>query len=286
MDTLTLKDKFEELEHIFTCYDWDASEGWIENLLTLIVPIVQQFYIDCESLKKNLEDIGFDDSAISIFIDEALTVMIPDDTTDKGPKNFSIRRADFSEIMALICLQNLYNTCVSVKNIYYIELTHAAGRGVDILGYEMNESGLHLVICEVKASKDRRSPPSVIDSAESSMKEQLYSYISNKKKTLNRILNTHKKASDEHKEVLTRIAFLWLQENIDPLKVVVCPFLVRQADCYQATDYGFFRNEVGVQIITGLVCRQGQPACIDIIGTFFEWRDFIAALGQSSHNAD
>ena len=39
-------------------------------------------------------------------------------------------------------------------NIFYRELTHAPGRGVDVLGYEQESNDIALIVCEVKGSQD------------------------------------------------------------------------------------------------------------------------------------
>jgi len=243
MKELTEKERLDRNGHILRSYDWDYSEGWQGRLASKLTPIIQELYVDLEGLERNLEDLGLDNKKIKQFIEKSLKATIPSVSTDKRPENFQVRRADFAELLSLICLEGLHNTNVPVKNLFFRELTHAASRGVDILGYEYAGGNISLIICEVKGSKDKSSPPSVVHGTEDSMKAQLYSYVSDRQKTLNRILDVHKKTTPEHKEILFKIALWWSQGNASALKVVVCPFLVRQAEYYKSDDFGFFKDE-------------------------------------------
>ncbi|MFA5316379.1 MAG: hypothetical protein WC369_03055 [Dehalococcoidales bacterium] len=241
MEELKAKENFDHDGHILRSYDWDSTEGWKDRLADKIIPIIKELYLDLVGLKKNLAEDGLlDDTDIKKFIDDSLAATIPD-ASPKLPKQFRPRRADFAELLALICLEELHQTIIPVKNLFYRELTGAVGRGVDILGYELHGTDLALIICEIKGSIDRDSPPSVVETGDESMKSQLYSYVSDRKKTQNRILNIHKKSTGEHKKILAKIAALWWKNN-NVLKAVVCPFLVRKADLYKSTDFGSFNS--------------------------------------------
>ncbi len=241
MDELTNRELFDSECHEFKCYDWDNSPGWQERLKGKLVPLIREYYTGFESLKSSLRESGIEEDQINRFLDNALKATIPSDETDKRPDNFKVRRADFAEILAALCLEGLYNTKIPAPNIPFRELTLSPGRGMDILGYETANDVISLILCEIKGSNEPKSPPQVVDKEDDCLKNQLYAYTSDKRKTLNRILNAHKKASSYHKEILAKIALWWSQDNIDPLKVIVCPFLVRQADCYSSDDFGSFR---------------------------------------------
>ncbi|MDX9703272.1 MAG: hypothetical protein RBU23_09530 [Candidatus Auribacterota bacterium] len=240
-----LKEKFsyENDGHVFKSYDWDNSDGWKDELSNKLIPLIQNLYADLESLKKDLEETGWDEKEIKKHIDEVLNASIPSDTTDSKIENFQVRRADFAELIATICLEELYNTKIPLNNILHRELTHKSGRGIDIFGYEEVGNNICLILCEIKGSKDSNSPPSVVGDSEDSMKQQLFSYVTDKKKTLDRIINIRKKSTNiNDKKTLTKISMLWTKEDESPLKVIACPFLVRDGNCYKNTDFGFFKE--------------------------------------------
>lgn len=242
MRELATKDTFDKNGHILRSYDWDSTSGWEERLSQKLIPIIQQLYTDCEGLKATTEDLGLNSQQIKEFIEQSIKATIPNPATDNKPTQFKIPRADFAEILATICLEELHSTQIPVKNIFHRELTSAPSRGVDILGYEEINETLTLIICEVKGSQEAKSPPSCVEPNEDSLKSQLYSYIIDPQKTLNRILVLSKKADIKHKLKLVKIALLWSQKKTDSLKTVVCPFLVRRTDCYQNTDFGHFKT--------------------------------------------
>lgn len=242
MKELTLKHTCDKDGHLFRSYEWDSVPGWEERLSKKLIPVIKQLYIDCDELKSNLEDLGLNGEQIKEFIEQSIKATIPNPVTDNRPPQFKIPRADFAEILATICLEELHSTQIPVKNIFHRELTNAPGRGVDVLGYEEINGNLALIICEVKGSQDAKSPPPCVEPDEDSLKSQLYSYIIDQQKTLNRILVIQKKASINHKLKLTKIALLWGQKKFDSLKIVVCPFLVRNTNYYKDTDFGCFKT--------------------------------------------
>lgn len=243
--TLTIKESFDQNGHLYRTYDWESVDGWQARLANSLVPLIRELYSDFENLNKSCQETGLEGAQLEAFLESALKATIPKprETESKAPKQFDVCRADLAELLALVCLDGLFATKVPVKNIYSRELNAATSRGLDILGYEKVGNDLSLIICEVKGSEDNASPPSVVETGDDSLKQQLYSYVTQKEKTLDRILNISKRApSIEDKKILAQIAVNWAQETASPLKVIVCPFLVRKTDCYKDTDYGSFRT--------------------------------------------
>ncbi|MFA7255707.1 MAG: hypothetical protein WC133_06385 [Candidatus Omnitrophota bacterium] len=246
--TFTIRKSFDQDGHLYRTYDWESVEGWQDRLANKLVPLIRELYSDFENLNKSCQETGLEGTQLEQFLETALKATIPKprEPESKTPKQFDVCRADLAELLALVCLDGLFATKVPVKNIYSRELNAATSRGLDILGYEKVGNDLSLIICEVKGSEDGNSPPSVVETGEDSLKQQLYSYVTRKEKTLDRILNISKRApSIEDKKILAQIAMNWAQGAASSLKVIVCPFLVRKMDCYKDTDYGSFRTAPG-----------------------------------------
>lgn len=229
--------------HCFVVYDLDNSTNGCQAIESKLIPLIKELYLAENEVVENIKETGFNEDEIKKFIEKAKQVTIPSGKSGKQPKQLNIRRSDAAELIALVCLEELYKTKIPANSLLFRELTSYPGRGIDILGYEDDGKGLALIICEIKASAENNSPPRVVDSSKDCLKVQLYSYAIDNDKTLNRILSASKKTEDSsHKKALTKIAFLWNQHDREKLKVVICPFLVRQGNLYQETDFGSIKD--------------------------------------------
>ncbi len=250
MINVNIKDELKELhnqtklDHLYQAFEWANKDGWEEKLINLLKPVIRELYLDYSNLKKQLDETGFSEKDIEKHIKNLLKVSIPVENNVSDVNNFSVQRSEFAEILASICLEELFKTTMPVSNIKYKELSDRSSRGIDILGYETDGSNLSLIICEVKASSDKNNPPGVVDSGKDCLRNQLITYISDKNKTLDRINTLRKKCMDlENKKIMTKISMLWGKQDHSQLNVVLCPVLIREKDKYDVKDFGSFRQK-------------------------------------------
>jgi hypothetical protein len=239
----------EIAEHTFQIYDWDDSEGWLDRLIEKFSPIVKEYYTNFSDLEAELnklldDDLGFTSQNIESCLKECLEVCIPDPDNDPKPEQFKTYRSDFPEILASICLQELFNTLIPVNGIKARERTNLPGRGIDIIGYEIKDDICHLIICEIKGSCSSSNPPSCVNGKSDSIANQLLSCVTDRKKTLNRLTALFSKCDPNHKPQIGKLLFLWQREMHDKMKVILCPFLVREKSKYKDKDYTFMKDQL------------------------------------------
>ena len=242
-----IKEEFKK-ENSFQVYELEKEEGWLDRLIEKFAPIVQEYYSSYKELEKDLdklldEDNGFGKEGMKKFLNDCLKASIPS-TDDPRPENFRPYRSDFPEILASLCLQELFKTEIPVDGIKSRELQGSPGRGIDIVGYETNGDKMHLILCEVKGTTSPLNPPKCVTGKEDSMDKQLLSHIMDRKKTLQRLISLYSKAPEEKKPILAKIMFLWNKGVKDKLKIFLCPFLVRESSKYKDKDYTFMKKKV------------------------------------------
>ena len=156
MDELKkIKEEFKK-DHSFQVYEWENEDGWLDRLIKKFTSHIQEYYSSYQELEKDLDKLiddenGFTREDIKKFLKEYVKTCIPS-TSDTKPENLRPYRSDFPEILASLCLQELFKTEIPVEGIRSRELQEQPGRGIDIVGYETDGDKIHLIICEVKGS--------------------------------------------------------------------------------------------------------------------------------------
>lgn len=239
----------EIAEHTFQVYDWDDSEGWLDRLIEKFSPAVRDYYTNFSELETELnrvldDDIGFSPENIKSCLKDYLELNIPNPNNDSKPEQLKTYRSDFPEILAHVCLQELFNTIIPVNGIRTRERTDLPGRGIDIIGYEMKDGICHLIICEIKGSCSSLNPPLCVDGKNDSIANQLLSCVTDRKKTFNRLSVLFSKSDPKHKAHIAKLLLLWQQEMHDKMKVILCPFLVREKSKYKDMDYMFMKDRL------------------------------------------
>jgi len=244
MDELSLINEDSEGPHDFRVYKWDNSEDWRDAIVEKIGSKVREVYTDYKELQRLVEmeeeDIDFDFSQVNECISEILENAIPSES-DGGV--VSTPRSDFPELIASLCLESLHDTVIPVNLIEKRETLDKPGRGVDVLGYEkIDGEDIQLVLGEVKGSSEDQSPPQVITGSDSSMDEQLKDLVLNEEKIIKNLMSIFRKAENkEDKRALAQL-IISVQESPRDTRILLCPFLVRELEKYQESDYHPIKN--------------------------------------------
>jgi hypothetical protein len=232
-----LSDNHDIEPHHFRVYEAISTddEDWLKPLAEEYVRILTRG----DTLLKNVEnsaDTGMDMSRIAHYLRQA---SIP----NYQPGNFNVVRSDFGELLCYMLLERDYGTLFGEKSISARELRDRPGRGIDAIGVEENDL-LTLVLCEVKVSDDRSSPPSVVDQGNECLSRQHSGHLTNLyTKTKEKVWRAVRGARDVKTVTLLSTAAVYLEENIlTGLRVIVCCVLVRPKEKYKRTDFGSFRS--------------------------------------------
>lgn len=232
-------------EHEFSIYEWDSSEGWRDEIVKRVGSKVREIYAGYEEIQEMVDnegqDTGFDLSGISDCIDDFLKTTVPDD--DDGGI-VSTPRSDFPELIASICLESIHGTNIPLDLIEKRDTLDQPGRGIDIIGYEEPADGIQLILTEVKGSAEKRNPPRVVTGKSDSMDKQLKEVVLNQDKLIRDLQSLFRKAnSQEDKGKLLEI-MMEIMGSSEFKRVILCPFLVRELDCYDSKDYEPFVHNV------------------------------------------
>lgn len=235
--------------HSFSVYDWEDSEDWIDRLIERFSPLVREYYLNYEELKRELNKVLSDETDftrqdIDTCLDVCLSAGIPDPAVDRKKEQLRTYRSDFAEILAMVCLEELFDTNIPVKGIRYREIQEAPGRGIDIIGYEEKAGIIHLILCEVKGSSSSKNPPACVSGNNDSIEKQLLSCITDKKKTLNRLSAIFAKCDKDQKFLMARIILSWQMQRNDKMKIILCPFLLREREKYKEEDFKFLQHKL------------------------------------------
>jgi len=238
-------------DHTFSVYNWGDSEGWIDELIKKFSPLIREYYTNFEELKKDLpklleEETEFSQNDIDTFLSACLKASIPDPSKD--PKNKPVQllsyRSDFAEILAMLCLEELFDTTIPVRGIRSKEIHDLPSRGIDVIGYETPDDKIHLILCEVKGSSSVKNPPGCVSGKNDSIENQLLSCVCDQEKTLQRLLAIYAKCEKPQKEMMCKILFYWQKQNHAKMKIILCPFLVREKSKYHEKDYKFIIDKL------------------------------------------
>ncbi len=270
-----LSENYDADPHHFRVYETTNSdnEDWLKPLAEEYVKLL----IHRETRLRDItisEDTVLDISRVSQYIRRA---SIPN--YEVG--NFSVVRSDFGELLCYLLLERDYCTMFGEKNIYARELRDRPGRGIDAIGIE-DRNPLALVLCEVKVSSDRSSPPSVVDQGDECLSKQHRRHLTNLyDETKNKVWRAANRARDEKTAELLGAAVVCLEENrLDRLRIIICNILVRPRAKYNQADFGSFRtnpSQYSPAAIRFLI------ACIpdDVDAIIRKWYDVVQTVEVS-----
>lgn len=124
-------------------------------------------------------------------------------------------------------------------------------RGIDNFGFIFDEcngniSLKYIVACEVKASDEAKSPPSVVHDSKDSLFNSLKNITSLDERFCKAIASTvDRLPPSEYVELITSIA-LDIEEDNDleaiKKKIIAAPFMIRARQCWTEADYGKFKS--------------------------------------------
>jgi hypothetical protein len=261
--------------HHFRVYETtnNDNEDWLKPLAEEYVRLLTRR----ETRLRNItisEDTTLDMSRVSQYIRRA---SIPN--YEAG--NFGVVRSDFGELLCYLLLERDYGTMFGEKSIYARELKDRSGRGIDAIGIE-DKGLLALVLCEVKVSSDRSSPPGVVDQGEECLSRQHRHHLTNLyEETKNKVCRAANRARDERIAELLTAAVICLAENrLDRLRIIICNLLVRPKAKYKKTDFGSFRTNPGQYSPAAI---RFLIACIpdDVDAIIRKWYDVVQTVEVS-----
>ncbi|GCE25557.1 hypothetical protein KDA_10410 [Dictyobacter alpinus] len=270
-------DNFDSDVHHYRVYEPEVEEDkeWLYPIAEEYVKLLTHHEAPLKKIKLTTDESVLDVTSIQKYVRKA---SIPG--YKKG--NFNVVRSDFGELLCYMLLEKEYKTLFGSKSIFSRELRDTPGRGIDAIGIEMGDV-LTLVLCEVKVSDEKPSPPRVVDYNEDCLSKQHRYHLEHlAEATKDKIWRTALRTRDEEVAELLMAAAIYLEENqFDKLRIVVCNVLVRPKSKYTKADFGSFRAQpvqYGPADIRFLIAC--VPNNVDVIVK--EWYDVIQNIEVSA----
>ena len=167
--------------------------------------------------------------------------LVPKPDPHRG--NFSVSRADLSEVAAYMILEEDYGTAIDYKLVRDRETIASPGRGIDVIGLEEGDR-IVIVLTEVKYSDEDSQPkaPGVVDKSDDCMRNQHRRHLRERSVTSAKILDCARRSRDPGMRDLYVTAALYFEEGAwEQVGVVSCCVLVRPKARHCAGDFGSFR---------------------------------------------
>lgn len=132
---------------------------------------------------------------------------------------------------------------IPLKNITFRELAELPGRGVDAIGYKCSDGVVEILLGEAKVSADKRSPPSVVDSAIDSLYKTQLKYKNDVSAVIKRLTDYAKRLDTKEAEILGRAIFCIYKQFTDCFSVTYGCTLIRDHTCVNETsDFGKMKS--------------------------------------------
>lgn len=218
------------------------AQKYIEQRSSGKIPSAEELLQAAESLGS-----GFDLTQIkSIILRNSVAV---DANRDEGKETnilTDIYRSDLGELLTSYYFEEKLGDTeryiIPAKNISTRERYDMPGRGVDIIGYKINESGeKELLLAEAKVSHQKNNPPDVVDSKHDSIYYSLKKYHDNLDILQQRLTEYSKNLSGKDFTVI--LCFIISIERNIPIDITYGCGLVRDYTCVNDTkDYGKMKS--------------------------------------------
>ncbi len=236
-----LIDKFDFDKHHFRVYEPSDSSNsdWLSPLAQEYIRLLTSRETAPRKIVVNQSDLQMDVSRIQKYLRKA---SIP--KYKEG--NFNVVRSDFGELLCYMLLERDYGTSFGAKSICHRELRDIPGRGIDAIGIELDINGLlTLVLCEVKVSDEKKSPPQVVDDSEDGLGKQHRHHLDNlDEATKDKVWRAMRFTKDEDTADLLTVAATFLEEKqLDKLRIIISSVLIRPKTKYTQADFGSFRKK-------------------------------------------
>lgn len=225
--------------HLYSILEPEDFAAWIDVLAAEYVRLRTEF-------ARPLPDI-LDLPGLGAFKADGIKARLAKFTVPKpdlSRGNFSVLRADLSEVAAYLALERFFGTEISYKLIRDRELIQLPGRGIDAIGIEAGAKRA-IILAEVKFSEQACKPgnaPTVVDTSSDCMRKQHIGHITERLQTVGKLLDVSRKAlTDAERDNLMAAALYLEAEQWDQVDVVSCCVLVRPKDCHTPADFGTFQ---------------------------------------------
>lgn len=166
------------------------------------------------------------------------------------PGNFGVVRSDLAELVLALFQEREHGCKYGYRGVRDRELVQLAGRGIDQIGVELDETdagpGLTLVLGEAKTSSDAACPPGVVTNSKDGLSVQHLGHLHETDVTADKVWEASRHAPDAAVSQLLQLAAHWFRSGDPRLKVIASSLMVRPEERLAVPgDFGPFHASPG-----------------------------------------
>lgn len=216
--------------------------------------VQQRSSVNEEAVRKATEiECGLDTKALMTVIRRNACFIDPNREAGQTPAPVNdIYRSDLGELLTTYYFEEKLpegeRFIIPLKNISSRELPGMPGRGIDAIGYRLEEDGTFTVLLsEAKVSEEMRNPPQVVSEREDSLYKTHKKYHDNPPMVLERLTDYLRKQSSGETVLALGCIVVYMEKGMtDYYKFTYGCGLIRDTTCVDETkDFGKMRSNVG-----------------------------------------
>ena len=196
-------------QNIYIKHDVKAIDSFIDKFAQKYIEQRSQTNTDISSLSNSqmFKTSGFDASLLEGII--AKNSVAHDFKREEGKTPSvlqDIYRSDLGELLMTYYFEEKLNEnfryVIPLKNITYRERDDMPGRGMDAIGYKINDNKIDILLGEAKVSAEKKNPPAVVDKTNDSIYAIQKKYNDDLNTVIRRLLDYCKRLGAKDAEII------------------------------------------------------------------------------------
>ena len=240
------------MAHKFVKEDVGVTDAFIVKFSEMYIKQRSEAKFNYDTIDENLlfQKHGFDSTQLKKIITK--NSVAKDIVREAGEKHKTvltdIYRSDLGELLLTYYFESKLpedeRFIIPHKNITNRELAAQPGRGLDAVGYKVNDERISLLIGEGKVSHQAKNPPDVVDYTNDSIYNTQIKFKNNKDLLINRLSDYWRNLTDEAAEKVGLVLLLLEFGRESEFDLVFGCALLRDVSCVKINeDYGKFYTQ-------------------------------------------
>ena len=240
------------MAHKFVKEDVGVTDSFVIKFSEMYIKQRSETKFKYDTIDENLlfQKHGFDSTQLKkVITKNSVAKDIVRETGGKHPTVLNdIYRSDLGELLLTYYFENKLpeneRFIIPYKNITNRELASQPGRGLDVVGYRIDDDRISLLIGEGKVSHQTKNPPDVVDYTNDSIYNTQIKFKNNKDLLINRLSDYCRNLTDEAAEKVGLVLLLLEFGRESEFDLVFGCALLRDVSCVKINeDYGKFYTQ-------------------------------------------
>ncbi|MBR4265132.1 MAG: hypothetical protein IKQ46_03660 [Bacteroidales bacterium] len=197
---------------------------------------------------KLFSDVGFNtDELKKIITQNAVAIDLKRENGEQPQAVRDIFRSDLGELLMTYYFEEKLpdgeRFVIPLKNISFRERSDMPGRGLDAIGYQLDDTSVKILLGEAKVSAAKENPPSVVDSNKDSLYATHKNYHENPPIVIQRLTEYCKRLNPKDASILGLAIILINNNESDRYSITYGCTLIRDYECVdEEKDFGKLKN--------------------------------------------